>query len=68
MRIINKLLFKSASNEMIGQHERRNLVKIREVLGHEVHTHECVKSIGYTSVFVRMRNKSSKVMSLRHEL
>ena len=37
-------------------------------MGHEVHTHECVKSIGYTLVFVRMQNKSSKVMSFRHEL
>lgn len=48
--------------------KRRNLVKIREVLGYEVHTHECVKSIGYTLAFVRMQSKSSKVMSFRHEL
>ena len=37
-------------------------------MGYEVHTYECVKFIGYTLVFVRMQNKSSKVMSFRHEL
>lgn len=48
--------------------KRRNLVKIREVLGHEVHTHECVKSIGYTLVLCECKIRALKLCLLRHEL